>query len=242
MIFLYSTWKLVPDYEIISQFQLQEKIAQNLIKNLKVNFITCLRHEGNVILPLLGEEALTISLVASLHFLHTHAHATTFCLWGHRSSLASTRSMISPNNSGSIVDHDSPPSSVEDGDADEEEDSDWFAVVDSVANDAVLADDLNDLENLRERHEAFLDDDEDNIVSKNKFIYFCRIFFWEERFRERWGILFEEGYVKKEHKNGIKTMMVVRITERWAKGEKRIRSCESLKRGSRLKRVQEGDR
>lgn len=75
---------------------------------------TCLRQEGKVILPPWEGER-TISLVISLQRLQTQAHATTFWRWGQRSSLASTRWMISPRSSGSKVDHDadeSPPSAT----------------------------------------------------------------------------------------------------------------------------------
>lgn len=68
------------------------------------NFFTCLREEGKVILPL-ADGVLTISLVISLHRLHTQAQATTFWRCGHLSSLSSTRCMISPSSSGSNVDH-----------------------------------------------------------------------------------------------------------------------------------------
>lgn len=61
--------------------------------------MTCLRQEGKVIFPILRVD-LTISLVTSLHFLQTQAQTTTFCRWGHRSSLSSTRFIISPSNSG----------------------------------------------------------------------------------------------------------------------------------------------
>lgn len=63
--------------------------------------MTCLRQEGKVILPILRGD-LTISLVTSLHFLQTQAQATTFFRWGHRSSLSSTRFIISPSNSGNM--------------------------------------------------------------------------------------------------------------------------------------------
>lgn len=49
---------------------------------------------------------LTISLVTSLQLLHTQPQATTFCRSGHWSSVASTRRIISPRSSGSIVDHE----------------------------------------------------------------------------------------------------------------------------------------
>lgn len=66
---------------------------------------TCLRQEGKVILPPWEGER-TISLVISLHRLQTQAQATTFWRLGHWSSLASTRWMISPRSSGSMVDHE----------------------------------------------------------------------------------------------------------------------------------------
>lgn len=73
--------------------------------------------------------------------------------------------MISPSNSGSILDHDcSPSSSGGGGGEDEEEISGWFTVGETVATAVVLANDL-DPENLRERHEDFLNDDENDIVS-----------------------------------------------------------------------------
>ena len=98
-----------------------------------------------LLLLLLGRD-LTMSLVISLHFLQTQAHATTFCLCGHRSSLSSTRFIISPNNSGNILPHpsDSPPDSP-------------TSRPDSTPFRSFLFWLLNDLENLRDKNDLLSD-------------------------------------------------------------------------------------
>lgn len=166
-----------------------------------------------MIFPLAGE-ALTISLVTSLHFLHTQADATTFCLEGHWSSLASTRSSISLNNSGSIVDHDSPPSSSS-GEA--KLISGWLAAVEIVPNDAVFVYDLNDLDNSRERHNAFLKDEEDDIVSKNNFSLFGveKISFGEKKRLIEKKVRGMGDFVRIKKILEEKLMMVVNMKWRW---------------------------
>ena len=65
---------------------------------------TCLRDEGNVILPVSRGLPMT-PVVISLHRRQTQAQDTTLFRSGHWSSLFSTLLTISPNNSGRILDH-----------------------------------------------------------------------------------------------------------------------------------------
>ena len=142
-----------------------------------------------LLLLLLGRD-LTMSLVTSLHFLQTQAHATTFCLCGHRSSLSSTRFIISPNNSGNILPHpsDSPPDSP-------------TSRPDSTPFRSFLFWLLNDLENLRDKNDLLsdirrqADGEKEREESKLFFLFFSSLYFFSECFSPK-------TQEKKKHRGG----------------------------------------